>query len=194
LLDKEAFRNEAARERVRTDLAESPLAILVIELPVDRSSLRDFRYLSRILQRRLRITDTAGFLLDRRVGVLLRDTYDIGWRLESCQRYLRRPRELFSSFPEGFRSIKPYSWKATVVPLLEIPVTTFPLLPLPIYMNYLVYLWQVSPWLARTYLRLALATCRLLNVAPSMLLYPLDFLGVEDDVEMRFFPGMAVPR
>lgn len=103
-------------------------------------------------------------------------------------------RELFGSFREGFRSIKPYFWKTTVGPLLEIPVTTFPLLRLPIHMTYLVYLWQISPWLARTYIKTALATCRLMNVAPSMLLHPLDFLGVEDDVEMKFFPGMAVPR
>ena len=27
-----------------------------------------------------------------------------------------------------------------------------------------------------------------------MLLHPLDFLGVEDDVEMKFFPGMTVAR
>ena len=73
-------------------------------------------------------------------------------------------------------------------------MTTFPLLRLPIHMTYLVYLWQISPRLARTYIRLALATCRLMKVAPSMLLHPLDFLGVEDDAEMQFFPGMAVPR
>jgi lipopolysaccharide/colanic/teichoic acid biosynthesis glycosyltransferase len=84
LLDEEAFRIEAARERVRTDRAGSPLAILVIELPDDRSSARDFLYLSRLLARRLRITDTAGFLTDRRVGVLLPDTSSAGaWKVAS---------------------------------------------------------------------------------------------------------------
>jgi lipopolysaccharide/colanic/teichoic acid biosynthesis glycosyltransferase len=84
LLDKDAFRIEAARERVRTDRAGSPLAILVIELPDERSTLRDFLYLSRILERRLRITDTAGFLSDRRVGVLLPDTTSAGaWKVAS---------------------------------------------------------------------------------------------------------------
>jgi lipopolysaccharide/colanic/teichoic acid biosynthesis glycosyltransferase len=84
LLDKEGLRIEAARERVRTDRGGSPLAILVIELPADRSSVRDFLYLSRILERRLRITDTAGFLTDRRVGVLLPDTNSAGaWKVAS---------------------------------------------------------------------------------------------------------------
>ena len=103
-------------------------------------------------------------------------------------------RELFGSLREGLRSIKPYVWSTAAGSLLEIPVTTFPLLRLPIHMTYLVYLWQYSPRLARTYLRLALSACRLMKVAPSMLLHPLDFLGVEDDPEMRFFPGMTVPR
>jgi peptidoglycan-N-acetylglucosamine deacetylase len=102
-------------------------------------------------------------------------------------------RELFGSLREGLRSIKPYVWSTPAGSLLEIPVTTFPVLRLPIHMTYLVFLWQFSPRLARTYLRLALAACRTLNVAPSMLLHPLDFLGAEDDAEMRFFPGMSVP-
>jgi peptidoglycan-N-acetylglucosamine deacetylase len=103
-------------------------------------------------------------------------------------------RELFGSLRNGARSIKPYVWNTAAGPLAEIPVTTFPLVRLPIHMTYLVYLWQFSPRLARVYMRLALATCRLMKVAPSMLLHPLDFLGAEDDAEMRFFPGMKVPR
>jgi peptidoglycan-N-acetylglucosamine deacetylase len=102
--------------------------------------------------------------------------------------------ELFGSLREGLRSIRPYIWNTPAGSLVEIPVTTFPLLRSPIHMTYLVYLWQISPRLARTYLRLALTACRLRNVAPSMLLHPLDFLGVEDDSEMQFFPGMTVPR
>lgn len=90
LLDEHAFRLETARERVRADRSGLPLAILVIELPVSRSSARDFVYLSRILQRRLRITDTAGYLNDDRVGVLLPDTPKAGaWKVASdiCDLY-----------------------------------------------------------------------------------------------------------
>jgi lipopolysaccharide/colanic/teichoic acid biosynthesis glycosyltransferase len=84
LLDEDAFRFEAARERVRADRSRSPLAILVIELPADRSTRRDILYLSRVLERRLRVTDTAGFLAERRIGVLLPDTQSEGaWKVAS---------------------------------------------------------------------------------------------------------------
>jgi lipopolysaccharide/colanic/teichoic acid biosynthesis glycosyltransferase len=84
LLSEDVFRFEAARERVRADRSQSPLAILVIELPDDRSTRRDFLFLSRELERRLRVTDTAGYLSDRRVGVLLPDTPSEGaWKVAS---------------------------------------------------------------------------------------------------------------
>jgi lipopolysaccharide/colanic/teichoic acid biosynthesis glycosyltransferase len=90
LLCEHDFRLEAARERVRADRNQLPLAILVIELPAGRSSSRDLAYLSRILQRRLRITDTAGSLGQGRVGVLLPDTPKAGaWKVASdvCDLY-----------------------------------------------------------------------------------------------------------
>jgi lipopolysaccharide/colanic/teichoic acid biosynthesis glycosyltransferase len=83
-MDEDAFRFEASRERVRADRSRSPLAILVIELPTDRSTRRDFLFLSRELERRLRATDTAGFLSEFRVGVLLPDTPSEGaWKVAS---------------------------------------------------------------------------------------------------------------
>ena len=89
-LDERAFRFEAARERVRADRSGSPLSILFIELPVDRASRRDFVFLSRVLRRRLRITDTTGVLGDCQVGVLLPDTPKAGaWKVASdiCDAY-----------------------------------------------------------------------------------------------------------
>jgi hypothetical protein len=103
-------------------------------------------------------------------------------------------RELFGAFSECFRPIKPYVWTTDAGPLVEIPVTTFPLLRMPIHMTYLWYLHQFSPLLARSYVRLALRVCRWLGVGPSVLLHPLDFLGVEDEPELGFFPGMSLPR
>jgi lipopolysaccharide/colanic/teichoic acid biosynthesis glycosyltransferase len=83
-LDADEFRFEATRERVRADRSRSPLAILVIELPADRSTRRDFLFLSRELERRLRVTDTAGLLSERCVGVLLPDTLSEGaWKVAS---------------------------------------------------------------------------------------------------------------
>ncbi|MEX2315534.1 MAG: polysaccharide deacetylase family protein [Pirellulales bacterium] len=103
-------------------------------------------------------------------------------------------REMFGTWRDGLQSNKPYVWSTDGGPLVEIPVTTFPVAKLPIHMTYLLYLWQFSPRLARIYLKLALASCRLLRIGPTVLLHPLDFLGVEDDPDLRFFPGMNLPR
>jgi lipopolysaccharide/colanic/teichoic acid biosynthesis glycosyltransferase len=84
LLSEQELRLEAARERVRADRSGLPLSILVIELPPDRASSRDFAFLSRLLHRRLRITDMAGYLSDGRVAVLLPDTPKAGaWKVAS---------------------------------------------------------------------------------------------------------------
>ena len=70
-LDEKSFRFEMARERVRVDRNQSPLAVLTIELPSDRATASDFDFLGRVLVRRLRITDTIGLLSNRVIGVLL---------------------------------------------------------------------------------------------------------------------------
>jgi lipopolysaccharide/colanic/teichoic acid biosynthesis glycosyltransferase len=83
-LDEKCFRFEMARERMRVDRNRSPLAVLTIELPADRSTAADFEFLGRVLVRRLRITDTIGFLADGLVGVLLPDTSEAGaWKVAS---------------------------------------------------------------------------------------------------------------
>jgi peptidoglycan/xylan/chitin deacetylase (PgdA/CDA1 family) len=102
-------------------------------------------------------------------------------------------RELFGSVCEGLRPIKPYVVTTAAGPLVEMPVTTFPLVRLPIHITYLVYLWQFSPRLARTYFHFAMTACRILNVGPSLLMHPLDFLDAQDAPDMQFFPGMTVP-
>jgi lipopolysaccharide/colanic/teichoic acid biosynthesis glycosyltransferase len=84
LVDERRFRFELARERMRTDRNGSPLAILLIELPEDRATPDDFEFLARVLSERLRITDTAGRIADRCVGVLLPDTSKSGaWKVAS---------------------------------------------------------------------------------------------------------------
>src|SRR3954462_7554363 len=82
LLDVHAFRREATRERVRADRSNTPLAILVIELPADRRRSRDFSFLYGVLNQRLRLTDTAGQLPDGRIAVLFPDTRKDGaWKV-----------------------------------------------------------------------------------------------------------------
>ena len=102
----------------------------------------------------------------------------------------RKRRKLYGSVKDGLRPLEPYLWEGR---LLEIPVTTMPVLRLPFHMSYLIYLAGYSRTAFRAYLRLALALCRLRGVQPSFLLHPLDFLGGDRVKELSFFPGMSVP-
>jgi len=102
-------------------------------------------------------------------------------------------KQLFGKFSEGFRSLRPYVWKEFDRPLIEIPVTTMPLLKVPIHLSYLLYIGQYSPFVAAAYFRLALLLCRITRIEPSILLHPLDFLGCDDERDLAFFPAMGMP-
>lgn len=97
---------------------------------------------------------------------------------------------LFGTLADALRPVKPFRWTLESGELLEIPVTTMPLVKVPIHLSYVLYLSKFSRPLARLYFRIALAMCRLTGTAPSILLHPLDFLGAEDCPALRFFPGM----
>jgi hypothetical protein len=97
---------------------------------------------------------------------------------------------LFGTFSEGFRPLKPYLWKTPAGQLLEIPVTTMPVVRSPFHLSYLLYLATFSRSLARAYLHTALAACRATGTQPSFLLHPLDFLGCDDTNRLSFFPAM----
>lgn len=99
---------------------------------------------------------------------------------------------LFGTFSDALRPVKPFSWQVSGAPLLEIPVTTMPLLRLPFHMSYLIYLSGFSMAAMRAYWKLALLLCRMTGTEPSLLLHPLDFLGREDEVGLDFFPGMSL--
>jgi peptidoglycan-N-acetylglucosamine deacetylase len=101
--------------------------------------------------------------------------------------------QLFGSVRDGLRPIRPYFWKAENGRLLEIPVTTIPLVRAPFHFSYLLFLAQKSEKLAELYFRIALRMCRLAGVGPSLLLHPLDFLGGDDIRELEFFPAMGMP-
>lgn len=76
--------------------------------------------------------------------------------------------------------------------IIEVPVTTFPLVRTPIHMSYVGYLAGKARWLASTYFRLGLLSCRSTRNPPSMLLHGTDFLGADDEKDMSFFPGMQL--
>lgn len=102
--------------------------------------------------------------------------------------------KLFGSFRDGLRPNKPYQWNLDEGRLVEIPVTTMPIVKVPIHVSYVLYLSMFSRPLALIYFRLALLMCRLTGVAPSLLLHPTDFLGADDDRDLEFFPAMRVPH
>jgi len=102
-------------------------------------------------------------------------------------------KNLFGSLKDGLQPIKPYTWSVDGRPLVEIPVTTMPIVRVPFHMSYLLYLSEYSRLAARAHLRLALSLCRLGRVTPSFLLHPLDFLGGDKVRELAFFPGMDLP-
>lgn len=106
----------------------------------------------------------------------------------------RQRKALFGTIRDAFRPNVPFWWELDPERFLEIPVTTMPGVRMPFHFSYLLYLSRFSPAVARTYFRTCLFLCRARGMAPSLLLHPLDFLGVEDEPDLGFFPGMDMPR
>jgi hypothetical protein len=99
---------------------------------------------------------------------------------------------LFGSLRNGLRPVRPYQWQLNGNRLLEIPVSTTPLVKIPFHFSYVLYIGTFSPWLATLYFRTALTICRISRIEPSLLLHPLDFLGKEDAPQLGFFPAMRL--
>jgi polysaccharide deacetylase len=102
------------------------------------------------------------------------------------------PGDLFGPVTDVLAPVHPYRWQGAGG-LVELPVTTMPLLRVPIHGSYLLQLHQVSPKAARAYFATALRLCRLRGVQPSLLLHPTDVLDLAEAPGMEFFPGMGVP-
>lgn len=122
------------------------------------------------------------------LGPLARAFYFRTARLSEDAR--RQRRTLFGTFSDGLRPLKPYRWRLEHGSLIELPVTTLPILKTPIHVSYLLYLSLFSPALARLYFRIAMQLCLVTGVQPSILLHPLDLLGSDDVPELSFFPAM----
>lgn len=148
-----------------------------------------------ISQATIRVLGERGYAYDAStlptfIGPLARAFYMRQSNLDEEQ--LEQRGQLFGTVKEVLRPIKPYTWEVDdrELGVVEIPVTTMPLLRVPIHATYLLYLAKYSPGLSRLYLRTALALCRLTGVQPSILLHSLDFIGAEDITDLGFFPGM----
>lgn len=101
---------------------------------------------------------------------------------------------LFGSWREGLRPVKAYWWSVDGADMLEIPVTTIPVVKTPFHLSYLLWLAQRSEYAMWAYLRTAITLCKVFKVTPSFLLHPLDLIGVESAPELAFFPGMTMPE
>ncbi len=143
----------------------------------------------------LRVLAGRGYLYDAStfptfLGPIARAYYFFKSHLSKEQKKERK--QLFGKISEGFRPLRPYSWKTLSGPILEIPVTTMPVFRVPIHFSYVLYLAQYSRSLAKAYFRFALFLCRLRGISPSLLLHPLDFLGGDDEPDLSFFPAMQM--
>ncbi|HVF49566.1 MAG TPA: polysaccharide deacetylase family protein [Pyrinomonadaceae bacterium] len=141
----------------------------------------------------LRVLARRGYLYDAStfptfLGPLARAYYFMTAKLTDEEREKRKA--LFGTLRDGLQPVKPYRWRVGGALLTEIPVTTMPLFKLPIHVSYLLYLGGVSRSLALRYFQTALAFCCLTGTQPSLLLHPLDFLGVDDTPDLAFFPAM----
>lgn len=105
----------------------------------------------------------------------------------------RQRKALFGTLKDAFRPNVPFRWQLEQTTMLEVPVTTMPGLRVPFHFSYVIWLAGKSPTLARLYFRTALALCKRTNNPPSLLLHPPDFLGVDDEPDLGFFPGMNLP-
>lgn len=125
------------------------------------------------------------------LGPLARAYYFRRLRLDSDAKSQRSL--LFGRFSDGFKPVTPFYWElASGQTLLELPVTTMPIVKMPFHLSYLLYLSRFSLPLMKSYLGTALALCRLTGTQPSFLLHPLDLLGPEQAPQLSFFPGMDV--
>jgi hypothetical protein len=127
------------------------------------------------------------------IGPLARAYYFMTAKLTPEEREQRKA--LFGSVAEGRRPLSQYRWDlGEGRSLLEIPVTTFPVLKVPIHFSYVLYAAMKAPWLAIPYFRSALLACRAFGISPSLLLHPLDFLDGEDVATLAFFPAMQLSK
>lgn len=144
----------------------------------------------------LEVLDRRGYAYDAStlptwIGPLARAYYFRSANLSASERETRS--RLFGRAREVLRPVYPYRWRVGNNGLVELPVTTMPLLRVPMHFSYLIYLHQLSPAVARTYFRVCLDACSARGLGPSLLLHPLDLIDKSVAAQAAFFPGMALP-
>jgi len=102
----------------------------------------------------------------------------------------RRLARVGGTLSDAFRPARPFRWRTATGPLLEIPVSTFPILRFPLHASYLQCLPRKA---ALAFFGAAAGLWHRTGHAPSLLLHSTDFLGAEDTDRLPFVPGMRRP-
>jgi hypothetical protein len=145
----------------------------------------------------LEVLKDIGYLFDAStlptyIGPLARMYYF--WKSDFSAEQKKERNEIFGSFADGLRSVKPYIWKLNSGrTILEIPVTTIPVIKTPFHLSYLLYLSGFSNFLMSFYLKCAIYMCKMTDTSPSFLLHPTDLIGGDKLTALDFFPGMDIP-
>ena len=142
--------------------------------------------LERLLVERGYIYDASSF--PTWIGPLARAHHLRTAHLSTAQREERA--HLFGGLDQALLPLRPHRSASGIA---ELPVTTMPLLRIPIHGSYLMQLYSISPKAARLYFRTAVRLCRARGIGLTMLLHPTDLLDRGDAPALDFFPGMAVP-
>jgi len=99
---------------------------------------------------------------------------------------------LYGRTSDAFLPLNPFLWRSSIGQIVEFPVTTLPLVRIPIHMSYIQALAERSLMLAQRYLRVAVRLCKISNVSPSFVLHPPDLLDATEAPALASFPGMSL--
>ena len=189
----ESWLQSYSREQVRQELADAEKAII----RATGQKPRGFRGPGfSWSQELLEVLHEMGYLYDAStlptfIGPLARMYYF--WKSDLSKQEKKERAELFGKFREGFRSLKPHFHHLDGnKKLLEIPVTTIPIIKIPFHLSYLLFLSGISMGLMKAYLYFAIFMCKLTRTQPSFLLHPLDLIGGDKISQLDFFPGMHI--
>jgi hypothetical protein len=101
--------------------------------------------------------------------------------------------DLFGPAANALLPLTPFRWSTGSGQLLELPVSTVPVLRTPMHMSYQQALGAKSESAADHYLRWGLKLLYARSVPPSFLLHPTDVLDDRDARRLSYFPGMNRP-
>ena len=127
-------------------------------------------------------------LLPTFIGPVARFYFQLVNKLPAKERGRRKL--LYGGFSNATLPLHPFEIRKG---LMEVPVTTMPVVRLPMHLSYLLFIAKRSSALARLYWNIGVQLCRLNRSAPSLLLHPTDFLDLNDVPELKAFPAMGIP-